>query len=152
MQRYSIVMVSTLRLYLLRIAYLMISIFITTQIWPQLIGATRYPHMSGVARCLLSAMAPITLLGLRYPLKMLPILLFELFWKAAWLVAIGMPLWFANALDPSRHETFNDCRFGVILCLVVIPWRYVIDNYFAAAGDRWRTSSDVRAISNDSAA
>jgi len=134
-------MVSTFRLYLLRASYLMIFLFVTTQIWPQLIGATRYPLMSGVARCTLAAMAPLVLLGLRYPLKMLPILLFELFWKAAWIGAIGMPLWLAHRIDASNYETWKACWFGVILCLVVIPWRYVIDEYFRAAGDRWKLAT-----------
>jgi len=93
-------MVTTLRLYVLRAAYLMVFIFLTTQIWPQLVGATRYPLMSGVARCTLAA--------------------------------IGMPLWFANGIDASNYETFKACWAGVILCLLVIPWRYVIDNYLRA--------------------
>lgn len=133
-------MVTTLRLYLLRATYLLVFLFLTTQIWPQLIGATRYPLMSGVARCTLAAMAPLMLLGIRYPLKMLPILLFEWFWKAAWLVAIGMPLWFANRIDAANFETFKACWFGVLLCPAIIPWRYVVDTYFRATGDRWRSA------------
>ena len=99
--------------------------------------------MSGVARCTLAAMAPLMFLGLRYPLKMLPILLFELFWKAIWLGAIGIPLWFANRIDASNYDTLKACGSGVILCLVVIPWRYVIDNYVRATGDRWRPVSSA---------
>lgn len=133
-------MVTTLRLYLLRAVYLLITLFLTTQIWPQLIGATRYPLMSGVARCTLAAMAPLMLLGIRYPLKMLPIMLFELFWKSIWLAAIGIPLWSANRLDADSFETFKACLIGAIICVVVIPWPYVINNYFRAAGDRWRNA------------
>ncbi len=132
-------MVTAFRLYLLRATYLMIFLFLTTQIWPQVIDqATRYPLMSGVARCLLAAMAPFFLLGLRHPLKMLPVLLFELAWKAIWVAAVGMPLWFAHAIDASNYATFKACLIGVIVISVVIPWPYVIDAYFRAAGDRWK--------------
>lgn len=132
-------MVTTLRLYLLRAAYFMIFVFLTTQVLPQVIlRGTSYPHMSGVARALLGALGLLALLGIRYPIKMLPILLFELAWKAIWVFAIGLPLRMANKLDPGQAQTFVDCTFGVVFCLIVIPWPYVIDTYFRAAGDRWK--------------
>ena len=132
-------MVTTLRLYLLRAAYFMIFVFLTTQITPQIImRGTQYPHMSGVARALLAALGLLALLGIRYPVKMLPILLFELAWKAIWVLAVGLPLRMANRLDPGQAQTFVDCTFGVIFCLVVIPWPYVFNTYVRAAGDRWK--------------
>ena len=131
-------MFTTLRLYVLRATYLMIFLFLTTQILPQVITrGTQYPHMSGVARALLGALGLLALLGIRYPIKMLPILLFELTWKAIWVLAIGLPLRIANQLDPGQAQTFIDCTFGVVLCLLVIPWPHVIDTYFRAPGDRW---------------
>ena len=132
-------MFSTLRLYVLRITYFMIFIFLTTQVFPQVImRGTEFPHMSGVARALLAGLGLLALLGVRYPIKMLPILLFELAWKAIWVLAIGLPLRTAQRLDAGQAQTFIDCTFGVVLTLVVIPWPYVIDTYFRAAGDRWR--------------
>ena len=132
-------MVSTLRLYVLRAAYFMIFVFLTTQIFPQVVmRGTEYPHMSGVARALLAALGLLALLGVRYPIKMLPILLFELAWKAIWILAIGLPLRMAHRLDAAQAQTFIDCTFGVVLCLIVIPWPYVIDTYFRAPGDRWK--------------
>lgn len=134
-------MISTFRLYLLRAAYLMIAIFLLTQIWPALIrhsGETAL--MSNVARCLLAAMAPLVLLGLRHPLKMLPILLFELTWKSIWLIAFGLPLWMAHRLDADTFETAKACAMGVVLFPLVIPWPYVFANYVKARGDRWRAA------------
>ena len=132
-------MFTTLRLYLLRASYFLIFIFLTTQVLPQVIErGPQFPHMSGVARALLGALGLLALIGVRYPIKMLPILLFELAWKAIWVLAIGLPLRIANKLDAGQAQTFIDCTFGVVLCLVVIPWPYVIDTYFRAKGDRWK--------------
>ncbi|MEA2327959.1 MAG: hypothetical protein QOE68_2918 [Thermoanaerobaculia bacterium] len=132
-------MLTTLRLYILRAGYFMIFIFLTTQILPQVImRGTQYPHMSGVARALLAALGLMALIGIRYPIKMLPILLFELAWKAIWVAAIGLPLRLAHHLDAGQAETFTDCTFGVVFCLIVIPWPYVIDTYIRAPGERWK--------------
>lgn len=94
--------------------------------------------MTGVARALLTALGLLALLGLRYPLQMLPLLLFELAWKAAWLLAYGLPLWAAGRLDADSAATFQDCAVGVPLVLLVLPWRYLWFQYVRRPGDRWR--------------
>jgi hypothetical protein len=131
--------VSLFRLYLLRAAYSMIALFLFSSIWPGIIRhTTDWPHMSGVARCLLAALALVAALGVRYPLQMLPVLLFETAWKAIWLLAIGLPLWRAGRLDPDNLDTLRDCLFGVVLMAVVIPWPYVFANYAKRPSERWR--------------
>src|SRR4051812_40076592 len=83
--------VTLLRLYAMRLAYAMIALFLTATIWPGIIHHdTPWTLMSGVAHCLLASLALLFALGIRYPLKMLPVLLFELGWKAIWLAAIGL--------------------------------------------------------------
>jgi hypothetical protein len=123
-------MVSTLRQHMLRVMYLLIFLLVTTSFWPGLIThATRYPHMNGVARALLAAFAPFVLLGVFRPLHMLPIMLFELTWKAIWVFAIGLPLWYSHQLTPDTAESLKACGFGVIIIPLIIPWRYVWANY-----------------------
>jgi hypothetical protein len=130
--------VSLFRLYLLRAAYLMIALFLGSSIWPGIIHHTAaWPHMSGVARSLLAALGLMAALGVRYPLRMLPVLLFETAWKAIWLLAIGLPLWRAGQLDPDNMETLKDCGFGVVLMAVVMPWPYVLANYVRRPSERW---------------
>ncbi|MET1087952.1 MAG: hypothetical protein ABWY04_12665 [Arthrobacter sp.] len=43
-------------------------------------------------------------LGVRYPLKLIPILLFEMIWKVIWLSTVALPLWPAGALTPAHRE------------------------------------------------
>lgn len=81
---------STLQLYLLRGTYALIVVFLVTSIWPGVIHHDKLELMRGVARSLLAAMAPLMLMGLRYPLKMLPALFFELAWKTIWLLFFAL--------------------------------------------------------------
>ena len=131
-------MVSTFRLYLLRATYLMIFLFVSTSFWPSLIHpSSKWTLLSGVARCFFAALGPLVFLGLRYPLKMLPVLLFELLWKATWLAAIGIPAWMNHQVDADMYETIKACALGVILFPAVIPWPYIWEQYVKAPGDRW---------------
>ena len=77
-------------------------------------------------------------LGIRYPLQMLPVLLLEFFWKALWMIAMAWPLWVAHAIDAKTSENLFAVGLGVVLCPIVIPWRYVFANYVTKPGDRWR--------------
>lgn len=133
--------VSTARLYALRGAYLLLVVGLGATIWPLLLDPARAPdHMRGVVWSLLAAVSLLALLGIRYPLKMLPVLLFELTWKSLWLLLIALPLWRSGHLDRATAETIKDCVPAVIL-LVVVPWRYVVRHYFRAPGDPWRLSN-----------
>ena len=130
--------VSTFRLYLLRGTYLLIAAGLGVQIWPAILhGSPHVEHMRGVVRSLLGAVSLLAVVGLRYPLKMLPLLLFELVWKSIWVVAIGLPLWLRHGFDVATRETWNDCLFGLVLCAVAIPWRYLLAQYALMPGDRW---------------
>ena len=125
------------RLYLLRATYLLLVVGMGFQVWPALFHHHPWTLMQGVANCMLASMSALAALGLRYPLKMLPILFFELVWKATWLIGIAYPAWAAHAVDPDMAGTVFACALGVIFP-VVIPWRYVLETYFKAPGDRWR--------------
>ena len=132
-------MISPLRLYLLRALYLMIVIGLGFMIVPLLFQTTPdLEHMRGVVRALLGGVWLLALLGLRYPLQMLPLLLFELVWKVIWIVAVGLPLRAAGALAGGNAQTWIDCTVGVVLCLLVIPWDYVFDRYVRQPGESWR--------------
>jgi hypothetical protein len=131
---------STARLYALRAAYLLIVVGLGITIWPLFFTSTRLPeHMQGVVRSVLAAVSLLALLGLRYPVKMLPLLFFELVWKTIWVVAIGLPLWRAGRLDADTAETMKACLMAVIF-LVVMPWGYVVRHYLRAPGDPWRST------------
>lgn len=74
--------------------------------WPLLISHEPWGLAEGAKECLLIAMSVLALLGIRYPLRMLPILLFEVSWKLLRLGVVALPLWSDNQLEgaPRRSE------------------------------------------------
>jgi hypothetical protein len=133
--------VSLVRLYLLRAMYLLIVVGLGSGIWPLLLGSPdQAEHFRGATWALLGALSLLGLLGIRYPLAMLPLLLFEFTWKVIWVVLIGLPLREAGALVGEFRETWTNNLLGLVLLPLVIPWGYVIRRYMRAPGERWRNS------------
>jgi len=90
---------------------------------------------------IVGAFALLAVVGIRYPIKMLPLLFFEFVWKAIWVVALGLPLLLSGGLDPNVSfggtETLVNCLLGIVLVPLVTPWGYVLEHYLRAPGDRW---------------
>jgi hypothetical protein len=130
--------VSTLRLYLLRIMYLLIAFGLGSIIWPRLISHEPWGHMEGVAFALLGALSALAIVGVRYPIQMLPLLLFELLWKVVWLALVALPLYQTGQLDAANTSTAFECLLGVLIVPLVLPWKYLFTHYIRKRGDRWR--------------
>lgn len=131
-------MISPLRLNLLRAFYLLMAVGLGVTIWPSVVDHGLEPALSGpTTRSLLAALGALSLLGLRYPLKMLPLLIFEMLWKAIFLISFALPLWRAGQIDPGSLANIQACLMVVIL-LPIIPWRHLAATYFAAPGERWK--------------
>ena len=129
--------VSLLRLYALRAGYLLLAAGLGLTVWPGIVHHDApWTLMQGVVRCMLGAMSALAVLGLRYPLKMLPLLLFEVAWKAIWLLVVALPAWSAGRMDSATAETAVECLMAAIF-VAVIPWPYVTARFLASRGDRW---------------
>jgi hypothetical protein len=130
---------SVRRLNVMRIGYAVMGVGIAVRNWPLLITRSEpWPLYEGVTKYMLVAMGLLALLGLRYPVKMLPILLFESAWKLLWLGAIAVPLWVQRDMVPATAEVAG-AALWVVIILVVIPWRYVFTQYVVQPGDPWRS-------------
>jgi hypothetical protein len=141
--------VSTFRLYLLRAMYALIAVGLGLTIWPLIMTPPFNADAGSVVRALLCALAVLAALGIRYPLKMLPLLVFELLWKVIWVAASALPMLLGSGLDVYASETLFACLIGVVLVPLVIPWRFFYSQYIKAQGDSWR-NGDGRIQKNDS--
>jgi hypothetical protein len=131
--------IGTPRLLLLRAMYLLLAAGLGLSIWPSIIMGPHAPADSKtVVRAVLAAVGLFALVGLRYPLRMLPLLIFEALWKTIWLVAFALPLWRAGTMDATTAKNAMECLVGAGLVLLVTPWGYVYQNYVRAPGDPWR--------------
>ncbi|MGH3481094.1 MAG: hypothetical protein ACRDQD_30250 [Nocardioidaceae bacterium] len=126
------------RLRLMRAGYLLMGLGLAVVKWPLIIsGADSLPLFEGVVACILTAMSLLAFLGLRYPVKLLPLLVFESAWKLLWLLLVAFPKATAADLDTATTETVVSCSLVVVI-LAVTPWRYVWRNYVHATADRRR--------------
>lgn len=130
--------VSLFRLYLLRAMYLLIGVGLGISLWPSIIASSgAEADANTVVKALLGALSLLCVLGLRYPLRMLPLLIFELLWKLIWVVAFALPLWVTDSLDAYGQETLFACMIGVILVPLVLPWGYIYRTYMVAPTEAW---------------
>jgi hypothetical protein len=137
-------MVPLWRLYVLRALYLLAVVGLGIEIWPSLLHHDHpWTLTQGVVKCMLAAVSLLALLGLRYPLKLLPLLFFEMAWKGLWLAVVALPAWRAGTMDAATRETAVACAMVIVVPLV-IPWRYAVANYLAGPGDRWGTRRVAR--------
>lgn len=130
--------VSLFGLYTLRIAYLIMAGGLAVFVWPAVIRhSNNFAIARGAEIAMLAGLGAIAALGLRYPVKMLPLLLFEVTWKVIYLVAFAYPVWSAHQVTPAMAEDIKAVSFVVIL-LPLIPWKYVFTQYVTKRGEQWR--------------
>jgi hypothetical protein len=126
--------VSLFRLYVLRAMYLVLAIGLGAMIVPELVSHELTSR--GVIPSLLGAVWLLAFLGLKYPLEMLPLLMFEFAWKLIWMLAYGLPQWSAGRYPPTFADDFFNIAFGAVL-LFVIPWGYAWRRFVRRPGARW---------------
>lgn len=127
--------ISTVRLYVLRVGYFMNLVLLGLDVWPAIIGhAGSWDPMKGIAYSFWAALSAVSALGLRYPVKMVPLLILQLVYKCIWLVAVALPQWAAVGSTGLAQAMM----IGVAVDLVVIPWPHVLTRFLREPGDRWR--------------
>ena len=132
--------VSILRLNVLRCLYLMLVVMLGRDVWPVLIEPFQVSQrLEAVAYSFWGALSLLGLLGLRQPLRMLPVVLLQFVYKVIWIVAVALPL----RRDGVATGPLSGLEFamfsGVVIDLLVIPWQYVIANYILGPGEPWRS-------------
>jgi hypothetical protein len=130
----------TYRVNLMRAAYLFMAVGLAFVKWPLFIqsgGVAALPAFEGVVAALLTAMSLLALLGVRYPIRLLPVLVFEVLWKVIWLVSVGVPHLLAGTLDGQLSSIFANVSLLVVIAALT-PWAFAWKQYVRAAGDAWR--------------
>lgn len=128
------------RLNLLRLCYALLAFGLGTVIWPGLLDPDRsWDLMHGVTTAMLGALSALSLLGLRYPLAMLPLLFFEMGWKAIWLARVALPAWTSGDIDPGTANIAIEC-LPIVVFPLLIPWDHVARTYITRPGDPWASA------------
>jgi hypothetical protein len=126
------------RLYLLRFGYAFMALGLMVTKWPLMVHPPEsWSVAQSVVDTMLVTLSVLALLGLRHPLRMLPVLVFESLWKLLWLGVVALPAARAGDMSSAMSDVVLACS-AVVVVLAVVPWRFVWTQYVAAPGDRWR--------------
>ncbi len=114
----------------MRFLFLLMAVVMGGFVWKQLLfDSANWDVMRGLAKSMLAALALLSLLGVRYPLQMLPLMLYEIAWKTIWLTLIAGRAWMAGKWTADIEGLFTDC-IGIVVAYFIVPWRYVWARYF----------------------
>jgi hypothetical protein len=91
---------------------------------------------------MLFALAVFAIGGVFRPLAFLPIMIYEIVWKAVWLVVVALPPWLAGEQIPTVVSV-KGSMIGICLIIIVIPWKYVWWRYFTQPIEPWRRKKQV---------
>jgi len=125
------------QLNLLRVGYTVMVVGLAILKWPLLFNHDPWSLAEGTKECLLIAMSVLALLGIRYPQRMLPVLLFEVAWKLLWLGVVALPLWINDDLRGATRDQTGEVLWVVVI-IAVIPWRHAFAQFVTSPAEPWR--------------
>ncbi len=117
------------RLYLLRALYLLTFLGVGPSVWGNLFAGGGWQPLEGVALAFWCALSLLALLGVLYPLQLLPLLILQFGYKIIWLIGAGLPMWQAGTLTDYGQELAIANGVGVLLDLLIVPWAYVLAQF-----------------------
>ncbi len=81
--------------------------------WPRLLAAApQRPLEAGVVDAVLCAVQLLAVVGFLTPVRMLPLLVFEVLWKAVWLLSVAVPLWVQGGTTDGLAATAFACAWA----------------------------------------
>ena len=122
--------VRRINIYVMRLFFALMFVFVATDSWTVILtheGA--WDPTRAVAWCTWAAYSTLALLGVFHTLRMLPIMIFMIFYKGLWLAVVAYPLWSAGTLKGSPAEEMAYMFSGIIIPILFVPWKYVFKKY-----------------------
>ena len=119
-----------INLYLLRLLFILMFLVLGRTAWTHILtfkGA--WNPDDAVAWSVWAAFSVLSVIGIVRPLKMLPLVLLEIFYKVLWLILVAYPLWSTNQLIGSPAEPRTYTFSWVILPILAMPWKYAFETY-----------------------
>lgn len=134
------------RIHALRALYLFIFLGNLITIAPAILfPETTAADSHTVVSSMLGALALLALLGLKYPIQLLPILLWELLWKSLWMFNFAGRMWLDGGLDEYAMDVTFAVALGLVVTPLALPWRYLCSLYVRSPAEPWRRKSGSQA-------
>ena len=87
---------------------------------------TQDPLMYGVAASIWLAFGILSILGVREPMKYVPVLLFQFTYKCIWFIGVVIPAAIAGQIGMSGMFMIITFALFVVCDIIVIPWDTII--------------------------
>jgi hypothetical protein len=114
----------------LRLAYALVFVLVGNKSWTSIVNHRGdWDPLVAAAVCMWASSSLLSLIGIFHPLKMLPLVLFEIGYKALWLAIVAWPLWRENRLMGSPAEDLTYAFLWVVLPILGVPWGYAFRKY-----------------------
>lgn len=122
--------VRPINVFLLRAIYLPMCTLMARTAWSSILGHQgAWEPYRAMADCVWAAYGTLALLGLLHPLRMLPVVLFMIFYKSLWLAVVAWPLWRAGTLAGSSAEELTTIFLAAPVFAVCVPWGHVVRRF-----------------------
>jgi hypothetical protein len=129
--------VRPINIYLLRIVYFLIAAVVATNAWSTILSHEGpWDAYRALAMCVWAIYPSMAVLGVFQPLRMLPIMVFMIGYKALWLIVVALPLWQSGSLAGSPAERLAGTFLASQVAILVVPWGYVWRTYVMPARKR----------------
>jgi hypothetical protein len=129
--------VRPINIFLLRVIYLLMCTLMARTAWTSILyhqGA--WEPYRAMATCVWAAYGSLALLGLLQPLRMLPLVLFMIFYKSLWLAVVALPLLRAGTFAGSSAEELTYIFMAAPVFALCVPWGYVVRRFVMASKRR----------------
>ncbi len=115
---------------LLRAIYLLMCALMARTAWSNILGhrGAWEPYLA-MGNCVWAAYGSLAVLGLWHPLRMLPLVLFMIFYKVLWLAVVAYPLVRAGTLAGSPAEELTWIFLAAPVFALCVPWGYVVRHF-----------------------
>ena len=123
--------VRPINIYLLRTLYFLMAAVVATDSWKSLLTHDgQWDRFRVMSLCVWAAYPTLGILGLINPLKMIPIMLFMIFYKSLWLIFVALPLWREGTLAASpAAEMTGVFILAPPLAAIAVPWVYTFKTF-----------------------
>jgi hypothetical protein len=122
--------VPKINIYILRLMFFLMIVFLGKESWTHILTFKgSWNPEDAMAWCIWGSFSVLAILGIIHPLKMLPIVMLEIFYKVLWLIIVALPLWKSNQLAGSPAEGMTNAFLWVWLAIIAMPWKYFLRKY-----------------------
>lgn len=122
-----------IQVYIMKLFFALMFLFAAKDAWGKLLfHEGSWEAETAIAWSAMAAYTTLSCLGIFNTLRMLPIMLFMVFYKGIWLLVVAFPLWKTNALNGSPNEEFTYIFMWGIIPALFFPWRYFYRHYIVS--------------------